>query len=114
LITVGVCFKDEWQTVLEQTVVGQWTLSGSKVVCFKEDVFVPRGFFCSVEVKILESCWYQQLSRLSKTEFSSPDGQQVLLDVYTRVTGGGEKASKVCPVSRVFVKSLEPHCILLD
>ena len=61
------------QTVLKKRLVGLSVMGDSKIILFEADeVCVPKGFECSIQLQINESgCWYKELAQPISTTFAS-------------------------------------------
>jgi hypothetical protein len=112
---VDVCYAAAERNVLTMKVDGMGTRSSSKVIRFGDEVFVPKGFLCFVQLQILESCWYTKVSKPGPmTEFFSRDGQLLVNNVSFHVSGVGETMPKVCPISKILLRPVANDCILLQ
>jgi len=107
-------YFEEWKSLLKKSIGGMTSLDGSQDICFDYPLFLPQGLECSVEVKVSNPSWYKQLSQPAENDFCSLDGQKVLDNICFEVSGKGKKVPEVCPVSKVFLKVVDPECILLQ
>jgi hypothetical protein len=94
---------------------GMGTRSSSRIIRFEDEVFVPKGFLCSVQLHILEPCWYTKVTKPKPlSEFFARDGQLLLNNVTFRASGVSKIVPRVCPISKVLLRPVSNDCILLQ
>lgn len=105
MLKVDLCHKlTARRTALEKKIKGLSSRDDSTIICFEDDeVFVPKGFNCSIQLQILEKCWYKKLLKPPTDKYYSDGGQLLLTDVSFEVTGAGDKIPDLCPISRLFI-----------
>jgi hypothetical protein len=79
----------------------------SRIICFEEDeVHLPKGFHCTIQLRIVDFCWYKTLSKPVDDEFVSVGGQMLLKNISFEVNGAANEVPELCPISRIFVRPI--------
>lgn len=115
-LTVDVWHETtEKRTALKKKLDAVSLRSDSKIICFEEDeVYLPKGFNCTIQLQILDFCWYKELPQPTADKFVASSGELLLTRVSFEVTTGAvDEIPKFCPISRIFLRPVTEDCIVL-
>jgi hypothetical protein len=94
--------------LLKKKLFGPSVKNDSKIMLFeKENICVPKGFECSIQLQILMSgFWYNQLAQPRADKIVCDGGTLLGSNVFFRVHSpqAADRNPHLCPISRIFFR----------